>query len=115
MSFLPARLKSCPPRSLNSDLGNEAEDVVVEDIVEFAFVFLFEAFAQKFRRDEAGFAISEFAAGFFAKSDKRGVCEADDASVAVIIEKEFSVNGVGVACGDAVPHVREAAVIDLAA
>src|SRR5437867_11788716 len=84
---------------LNSDLRDEAEHVIAEDVVEFAFVFFLEAFAQEFGGDETGFAVSEVASGFIAKRGERGVGEADDASVAIIVEKEFGINCIGVARG----------------
>ena len=97
---------------LDSDLRDEAEDVVVEDVVEFALVFFLEAFAQEFRGDEAGFAIGQVATSFVAKRGECGVSEADDESA--IFDEEFCVDSVGMARGDAVPHVRKAALIDFA-
>ena len=97
---------------LNSDLRNQAQDGVVRDIVEFAFVFFLEAFAKKFGGDETGFAVGQVAAGLIAKRGECGVREADDER-AVFYEK-FCVDGVGMARGNAVPHVREAAAIVVA-
>src|SRR5262249_4845569 len=98
------------PALLNADLRNQTKDVVVEDVIEFALVFFFQAFAQEFCSDEAGFSVGQFTAGLFAEHDEGRMRKSDDTSIAVIIEKEFRVNRVRVARGDAVPNVRKLAV-----
>lgn len=85
------------------------------DVVEFTLVFFFQAFAEKFGGDKAGFAVGEVAAGLFAKFRERSMREANDARVAFVVKEKFSVDGVCVAGGDAVPHVGETAMIDTAA
>ena len=82
------------------------------NVVQGTLVLFFEAFAEIFGGDEAGFAISEVASVLFAKLHEGGVREANDA--AVVVGGKFRVDGVAVAGGDAVPDVRELAVIDLA-
>jgi hypothetical protein len=83
----------------------------VRNVVERADIFFFEAFAQIFRGYEAGFAVGQVASGFFAEFYEGGVGQSNDVSLA--IDKEFRVDGVRVAGGDAVPHVREAALVGL--
>src|SRR5882724_481376 len=107
------RAQARVPVLLNSDLRDETQNFVVRDVVEFAFVFFLEAFAQKFRGDEAGFTVGEIAAGFFAKRGEPRMGEADDERV--VFHKEFRVYRVGVARGNAVPHVRKTAAIIAAA
>lgn len=86
----------------------------MEDVVEFSFVLFLEVFAQIFGSDKAGFAVGQLASSFFAKRDEGGVRKANDECVALVIQKKFCVDGVGVARGDAIPHVRKPAVVNSA-
>ena len=97
----------------NSDLIDQAKDIVVVDVVEGALVFFLEALAQVFGGDEAGFAVGQVASGAFAEFHEGGVRKAHDEALA--IDQEFRVDGVGMARSDAVPIVGEAAVVDLSA
>jgi len=83
----------------------------MEDVVERTDVFFLESFAQIFCGNEAAFAVGEIAAGAVAEGDERGVRESDDVCDAVDVK--LCVDGVGMARGDAVPHVGEAAFVDL--
>src|SRR5690242_16706716 len=82
----------------------------MRDVVHVVLVFLFEALAQIFGGNEAGFAVGEVALRFIAKFDEGGVREAKESALAVHIE--LAVDRVGVARGDAVPAMGEAAMID---
>ena len=98
------------PLLLNSDLLDQAQHVGFGDVVERSLVFFLEAFAQIFGGDEAGFAVGQIPAGALAKFHESGVRQPEDNGPA--IDEKFRVDGIGVARGDAVPHVRKAAVVD---
>src|SRR5689334_5813883 len=67
---------------LDADLGNETSHIFLGDVIELAFVFFFQAFAQIFRGNEARFTVAEVAAGPGAEFDERRVCQANDQRVA---------------------------------
>src|ERR1035438_2495900 len=96
---------------LDADGVDQPEHVVVEDVVERAYVLFFEAFAQVFGRHEAALAVGQVAASAISEGDERGVRESDDVGFA--IDVKFCVDGVGVTRGDTVPHMGEAALISL--
>src|ERR1700732_257953 len=97
---------------LDADSLDHSQHLVVEDVVERAFVLFLEAFAQIFRRDKARFAIGQVAASALAKRHEPGVRQAHhDRST---INKKLRVDGVSMPCRDSVPHVREAALVDFA-
>jgi len=94
---------------LDANLPNQPGHILASDVVEGALIFLFQPFLQVFRRDKTGFAIGQIAAGLLPKSDKTSVIQADDQGFAV--DKELGIKRVGMACGNAVPDVRKAALI----
>src|SRR5882672_10572684 len=98
---------------LDADHLDQAQHFLVRHVVERAFVFFFEAFAQKFRGDETSFAVGEVTAALFTEFDESGIREADNAADSIHVE--LGVDGVAVAGGDGVPDVGEAAVINVAA
>src|SRR5438477_13026190 len=92
---------------LNADLVDQAENFGFRDIVKRAQVVFFQALAQIFRSDETCFAVRQVTLSLRPEFDEGVVRQSDHMSLA--IDKEFRVNGVGMAGRDAVPHVREAA------
>jgi hypothetical protein len=95
-----------------ADLGDQAEDIVVRHVIEWAHVFFFEALAQVFGGYKTGFAIGQVAPGFVAEFHEGGVGQSDDVGLA--IDKKLRVDRIRVARGDAIPHVRKAALKSLA-
>src|SRR5260370_35467136 len=73
--------------------------------------FVLGGFAERFRGGEAWFAVGQVAAGFVTEFAERGVRQANN--VGGTIHKKLGIDGVRVACGNAVPHMREAALIGL--
>src|SRR6266849_8023931 len=86
---------------------------LVRHIVERALVFFFQAFAKIFRGDKTCFAVGQVSAGLFAKFNKGGMREANDAACS--IHFELSVDSVAVARRYGAPDVRKAAIVDVAA
>src|SRR6266404_7132588 len=93
---------------LDSDLLDQAQDVGFRHVVEWPLVFFFQPLAQKIRGDEAGFAVGQVAAKAFAEFHEGLVRQPQDQRLA--IDKKFRVDGVRVARGNAVPHVRKPAL-----
>src|ERR1700683_1126055 len=100
-----------PVRLADAELLDDARDVGGGYVVEGVLVFLFQALAEIFGTDVTGFAIAEVASGAALKFDKTGMSQAEHDVAAV--HEEFAIHGVGVAGGDAIPTVREAAAIDV--
>src|SRR5260370_12733482 len=93
---------------LDADLLDQAENVGFGHIVKLALVFFFQALTQKFRGDKARFAVGQVAAGALAEFHKRRVRQSQNDGV--IVHEKLRVDGVRVARGDAIPHVRKPAV-----
>src|SRR5438105_4997525 len=105
-------VKATRSELLDADLFDKASYIFACDIVHFTFVFLFQAFFQIFGGDEAGFAVRQIACGALAEFYETGMVQTDNEGLA--IDKKLGVNRVAMASGDAVPHVRETALIKLA-
>jgi len=83
----------------------------VGHVVERANIFFFEAFTQIFGGYKAGFAVGQVTSGLFSEFHEGGVGQSDDVGLA--IHEKLRVDGIRVAGGDAIPHVREAALMSL--
>jgi hypothetical protein len=98
---------------LDDDLGDQAQDIVVSHVVEWPHIFFFEAFAQILGGDKTRFAVRQVTPSFIAELHERRVRQSHNMGLA--IDKKLRVNRVRVACGDAVPQMRKAALIRLPA
>src|SRR6266478_883454 len=96
-----------------ANLCDQAQNFALRHVVERAQIILFETLAQIFRGDKAGFAVGQVALALFTELHESGMCQSDDVRGAV--HEKLGVDGVRVPRGDPVPHVREAALISLAA
>src|SRR6266478_2930983 len=105
------RAEPCWRFLLDADLRDEPKDFGFRDVVERAHIFFLEPLAQVLRGDKARFPVGQVAPGLLAEFHKRGVRQADDMGLA--IDKKLGVNGVRMPRGNAVPHVRKAALIRL--
>src|SRR5260370_995305 len=80
--------------------------LLYRDVVERPLVPFFQPLAQIFRGDKAGFAGGQIAAGALTKVHEGRVRQAQNERFAV--DKKFRVDGVRLARGNAIPHVRNA-------
>src|SRR6266403_3098437 len=94
-----------------ANLCDQAQNFALRHVVERAQIIFFEALAQIFRGDKAGFAIGQVALALFTELHESGMRQPDNVRGAV--HEKFGVDGVRVPGGDAVPHVREAALVRL--
>src|SRR6202167_4660394 len=101
----------CAACLADAELLDDARDVGGGHVVEGVLVFLFQALAEIFGADVTGFAIAEVASGAALKFDKTGMSQTEHDVAA--IHEEFAIHRIGVAGGDAIPTVREAAAIDV--
>src|SRR5258708_37245500 len=98
-------------RLLDADHFDQAQHFLVRHVVERALVFLFEAFAEKFRGDKTSFPVGKVAAALFTKFNEGGIRPAYNPTDSVHIE--LGVDGIAVARGDGVPDVRKTPVVHL--
>ncbi len=80
---------------------DQARNIHVGHIVEIVLVFFLKTLTKIFRGHVAGFAIGQVAARASSKFGESRVRQAHDNIAA--IDKEFRVDGVTVARGDAIP------------
>src|SRR3977135_847840 len=96
---------------LNTGLGDQAHHIVVRHVVERADILYLKPLAQILRGNEARFAVGQVAPCLFPKLHKRGMRQPDNMGFA--IDKKLAVNRVCMSRCDAIPHMREAALIRL--
>src|SRR3984893_4743724 len=101
-----------PSGLANADLVAQANPVLFQNAVERAPVFFLEPLAQVLGGDEARLAVGQVAPGALPELHERRVGQAQNDGRAIY--KELRVDGVAVPRGNAVPHVREPALMRLA-
>ncbi len=99
-------------RLLDTDLSDQPGHVFAGHVIQLSFVFFFQPFFQIICGDETGFPVTQIARSFLAEFHEAGVVQPDDQSFT--IHKKFRVDGIAMTRGNAIPHVRKAALINFA-